>query len=281
MLSKTTYNLKNYDVENTKKKIKNIVDFKNIIMNDNEKLNLYNELLDIFENSVSQIKNNIEALKKKEERKKIQEIDNYVYHDVNGFLNYKTLNHINSTQPISKIVKNKISDIYLKDFKYGIKIRNVDSLSEISPMLCYYKGDSKNLPGIYCCIIDSVYVKIPHPEMIDINKDYNKVRTIKCKHVTLENCNEYKNKMSKYNSYNKICNFAHVGDKIVKICNHSRCEKIPNYGNPSTFTYDVDKVNINDIKNILLYGLSDLLCSYLWLDYNKSKNLVFDKLDVA
>jgi hypothetical protein len=270
---------KNYNL-NVKKKIKDIIELNNIILNDNDKINKYTELLNIFENSVLQIKNNIEMLRKKEERRKIYEIDNFVYHDNNGFLNYKNTTPSENIKS-QKITKPIINDIYLKEFKYGIKIKTVNSLSEICPMLSYFKGDTKNPAGIYCCIMDSVYVKIPYPEMIDINKDYNKVRTIKCKHITLEKCNEYKNKMMKYNSYNKICNFAHVGDKLVKICNHSRCEKIPNYGNPSTFNYDVEKVGISDIKNILLYGLSDLMCSFLWLDYNKSKNLTFDKLDFA
>ncbi len=272
----------NYDSEVIKSKLKNIIELKNIrIQNNDIKLNIYTELLDLFENSIKQIKNSITIIKTSEYKHQQTDINNYVYHDNNGFLSYKSDDNKKDIKKYQTNSKNNIEEVYLKEFKYKLKIKNVDSLAEIKPMMSYFKGDKKHSAGVYCCLLENVYIKIPFPEMIDINKDFNKSRTIKCKYVTTEKCNEYKNKMMKFNSYSKNCNFAHIGDKIVKICNHSRCDKVSNYGNPDTFLNDVEKIGINDIKNILLYGLSDVMSSYLWFDYSKNKNMVLDKLDIA
>jgi hypothetical protein len=81
-------------------------------------------------------------------------------------------------------------------------------------------------------------------------------------------------KMAKlHNSMQRTCNFAHSGDKLLKIGYQSRCPSIPNYGNPDTFIQDTYHVSDDDIKNLLLYGLNDTLIASVWLQKNNHKNI--------
>lgn len=136
--------------------------------------------------------------------------------------------------------------------------------------------------GIYCCISPGVYAKAPFPEIVDGSKDINRMKSIKCKYGTAENCSDQKNKMSKYhNSQIRTCNFAHKGEKIIKIGCQQRCSSVITFGNPSTFSTDVKKINSSDINSLLLYGLNDLIISALWFDNQNGCEKYYNDLDVC
>jgi hypothetical protein len=168
-----------------------------------------------------------------------------------------------------------------------MKLPVVSDIKKIQPMFCYFKGDQQYTEGIYCCIIPNVFIKVPFPEIIDSTKEYDRGHSIRCKYKTKKLCDDQRGKMAKYHkSQVRICNFAHNGEEITKIGYPSRCATIPNFGNPSTFANDLKIVDTSDIKNIMFYGVNDLIASAIWFDYTNSNTnsntaVIFDNLQLA
>lgn len=196
-----------------------------------------------------------------------------------------------SQKPISSLILQNIEDIEnrkksdntyvpinfnIPELSYTIKLNKVKSLKDIPSMFYYYEGDKKNPPGVYCSFRDT-YMKIPFPEIIDSTKDQSRVRSIRCKYNTKEMCEQMS---QKYNYKNKMCYYAHTGEKITKIGYNSRCS-IANFGNPSDFERNIKYVGLNDVKSLLLYGLNDVFISALCIDYNKYSGGGFSHLDEA
>jgi hypothetical protein len=178
----------------------------------------------------------------------------------------------------------KIERILIPDIGYYMKLYKVNKLDQIPPMFCYYENpdDKVNKPGLYCSIIPGVQIRIPFPTIIDSTKEYGRGSSIRCKYKSKDTCNEQRNKMAKYhNSGIRLCNFAHTGEKIIKIGYPSRCSIIPRFGDCSTLINDIKTVKMPDIKNILLYGLNDIATSAIWLDCNKISNVVYNDIEYA
>ncbi len=136
--------------------------------------------------------------------------------------------------------------------------------------------------GVYINLGNGNYARIPFPEIIDSKKEYDRKHSIRCKYSTKKECDEQRYKMSRFhNTQIRICNFAHEGDAIIKIGYPSRCPAIPNFGNPSTISSDIKNINMSDAKNLLMYGLSDIINSIIWFDYTAQKDNIFDKLESA
>lgn len=175
--------------------------------------------------------------------------------------------------------KQKIEEVgYYMDFP------TVSNFSDISPMFYYYDNpnDKINEPGIYCSIIQGVIIKIPFPVIVDSTREYSRGRSIKCKYEKRSVCDENRDSMAKrYNSELRKCNFAHEGEDIVKIGYPSRCSTMPRFGNASTLTKDINIVKISDIKNVLLYGLNDVIVSAIWFYHHKQRPGVYSRVDVA
>jgi hypothetical protein len=229
--------------------------------------------------------------------------EDYVYHTHNGMLSYlgrdliiknKTSvekeqkngnvggNVVGNTTSNTTISPQPIERVLIDDIGYYMKLPIVSDVKKIQPMFCWFKGDSTYQPGIYCCICPGVYTKVPFPETIDSTKEYNKGRSIRCKYKSKVLCDDQRSKMAKYHeSQVRICNFAHVGEKIVKIGYPSRCASVPSFGNPATLTNDIKIIDLDSIKNILLYGLSDTFISAVYFDYTKNNGLIMDKLATA
>lgn len=201
----------------------------------------------------------------------------YVYMTKNGILSYP-----GKEKYIKKEIK-KQQYISIEELNYKTNIPIVTNIKEIKPAFYYLNSNDANYKsGIYMNINNNIYVKIPFPVIIDPKKDNDRKNTIKCKYLLKKDCESNRIRLSKiFNSEIRTCNFAHAGDTIVKIGHISRCPTAPQFGNPSTFHNDINKLNISDIKTLLLYGLNDVLLSSLWFEKNKEKNKVYDNLEIV
>lgn len=175
--------------------------------------------------------------------------------------------------------KHKINEI-----DYCMEFPTVSNFADMSPMFYYYDNpnDTNNDSGIYCSIIQGVVIKIPFPVIVDSTREYSRCRSIKCKYEKRYLCDENRNSMAqRYNSEIRKCNFAHEGDSIVKIGYPSRCSTMPRFGNADTLAKDINIVKLGDIKNVLLYGLNDVIVSAIWFYHHKQKAGVYSRVDVA
>lgn len=211
--------------------------------------------------------------------------DDYVYKTAYGMLSYKGRDYTPSKK--KKIIKQPKEEQIrhlIKPINYYFHAKKVKKLKDITPMFYYYDNpnDKTYTPGLYCCVSPTIYVKVPFPEIIDSTKEYSRVRSIRCKYNSKSICDEKRSMMaSRHRSNIRTCNFAHTGENIIKIGYPSRCASIPRFGNPSTLVKDIKLVNFTDIKNILMYGLSDILSASIWFDYNKITKRVLPDIDKA
>lgn len=203
--------------------------------------------------------------------------EDFVYHTSNGMLSYlgrdlivknadskNTSNESKISNPVT------IERVLIPEIGYYMRLPVIQDVRKIPPMFYWYKGDTQHSAGIYCCLIPGVFAKVPFPEIIDSTKEYNKGRSIRCKYRTKALCDDQRSKMAQYHdSQVRICNFAHTGEKIVKIGYPSRCAQVPNFGNPSSITNDIKSIDEDAIKNILMYGLNDIAVAAIYLDYTK------------
>lgn len=212
--------------------------------------------------------------------------EDFVFHTKNGMLSYIGRDFIEA--PTKKVIsEHKESTpeestperVLINDVGYYMKMPVIKDLKQIPPMFYYYKSSNLDGQGVYCCLGPNVYAKVPFPIIIDSTKEYNRDRSIKCKYKTKALCDDQRAKMAKYhNSQVRICNFAHEGEKLIKVGYPSRCATIPNFGNPQSLANDIKNVDLDGIKTILMYGLNDVALVSIWLDCNKETG-IYDKLD--
>jgi hypothetical protein len=230
--------------------------------------------------------------------------DDYVYHTSGGMLSYPgrellldilkkpkdvekdklcSIDEIKDIKDIKEKDKEvKIERSLIPELGYYLKLPIVNDLKSIPISMYYYKGDNANIPGIYMNILNNNIVRIPFPEILDSKREYDRTHSIRCKYSKKEECDANRTKMAKYhNSSIRTCNFAHSGDKIIKIGYPSRCPSVPDFGNPQTMASDIKKVNMTDVKNMLMYGLSDIVSSVIWFDYNSIINTTLSTLEKA
>lgn len=223
--------------------------------------------------------------------------DNYVYHTTNGMLGYpgkEFIINLLSNNQTTKDENKKIEPIESKalepksiieqktlipEIGYYLKVSQVSDLKDIPPALYYFNGTN---PGLYIRLPNNNLLRIPFPEIVDSKKEYDRKHSIRCKYHNKLECDSQRLKMSKmYNSTIRTCNFAHKGDKIIKIGYPSRCPSTPSFGNPATMSTDIRYVTEDDMKNILLYSLNDLAAAAIWFDYSGQSNLLISKLDLC
>jgi hypothetical protein len=197
-----------------------------------------------------------------------------------------TSNAVGKSEPLTSTQTSFPSFPYeqttIPEIGYKLPIHVVQDLKQIPPAMYYYKAPkgSPYQSGIYMRLSGNNLVRIPTPEVIDSKKEYDRKHSIRCKYKNKQECDEQRKKMAKmYNSTVRICNFAHDGDRLVKIGYPSRCPSIPSFGNPATMAADITSVHTSDIKNTLMYGLSDVLAASIWLDYNHFTGGIYERLD--
>ena len=223
--------------------------------------------------------------------------DDFVFHTKGGMLSYNSrslvidenlpiiqhkLKEEKKTKPVEKKeVKPHIERVFVKEMAVNYNAPVVNNITDIPPMFHYFAGNQKYAAGLYCCIQQNIFIKVPFPDVIDSTKDYSKFRSIRCKYKTQEICNLQRFKMSKYHSSDvRLCNFAHQGEKLVKIGYPSRCA-IPNFGNPANFPEDHKIIDKDALKTLMLYGISDLIAVALTIDNMNYNNVccIFDNIN--
>jgi hypothetical protein len=200
----------------------------------------------------------------------------FVFNTINNMLSYSGRSvqkkKTASDKEKSSEKEEKSSKILIKEIGYYTKMPMVSSLQDIPPMFYWYSDKKKTEDaGIYCCILPGVYAKVPFPEVIDNSEDFSRAKSICCKYFTKENCENNREIIARQKSTSvRSCNFAHNGDKYVKISTSSRCPRRSTFGSPSTLVSDINEVGMHDIKQIMLYGISDLISAYVWFDNKKN-----------
>ena len=188
-----------------------------------------------------------------EEEEKKENLFNKATQFVNCVNKYKT----------SLIPYKNINSIKGVELGFDYKIPIINKLNEIPPCLYWYNGDKKNEKGVYICLTNGNYIKMPFVNVIDISINEEKVKTIKCKYNTLENCKK---------NTNINCRFAHVGEKYMRLGTAQRCLALQRFGKHNTLKNDLDKVSDQEIQMLLINSLSDLLLSSIWYQkHNKKK----------
>ena len=202
-------------------------------------------------------------------------------YDKNFKLNFKQDNIINiNTHKLLKSRENKnlsketqtISMIEGKDISpNNINIPIIKDLKSIPPMFHWYNGDNFNKKGIYVCMSEGFYCRVPFPNLMSSTDHNFKVNSVPCKYETKEKCNIQKKKISEiYNSEVRECFYVHKKEKFTKIGSFYRCN-IESFGNYESLNNDLNYINTVDIKRILMHSLSDSLLTILWYQ-NKFKN---------
>jgi hypothetical protein len=224
--------------------------------------------------------------------------DEYVFVTKNGMLGYPGKDFIHYMKYVKQFKKNKAAQSQtqsvtqsvvqsvvqpvvqpsekhlITEIGYYLKLPSVSDLNDIPSAMYFYNN------GIYMRLPNNNVVKIPFPETVDSKKEYDRKHSIRCKYQTKTECVAQRKKMANlHNSQVRICNYAHENEKLIKIGYPSRCPNVPNFGNPTTMSQDIKHVNKHDIKNTLMYGLSDLVSCVVYFDYNNINNLLLDRLD--
>lgn len=199
--------------------------------------------------------------------------EDYVYLTNGGMLSYAGKDTIEPAKDPAKERQNT----YISEIDYEMKLRHVQDLKDIPSALHYYAGavGSKHTPGIYLNLHGN-YVRVPFPRVTDSNKDASRYKTIKCKYGSAQECLRYR---SRFSGPTRSCNFAHRGDVLLKVGHISRCASMPGFGDPNTILEDIPNVSVADAKNLMLYGLSDLMTTIVFMDVKGIKDVVFDRLE--
>ena len=176
--------------------------------------------------------------------------------------------------------------------KCSFTIPVVEKLEELKPALAWFAGDSSNKEGIYTAIAPNLFVQVPFPNVKDITRatitqsaTNIKKGSIKCRYETIEKCEKIrKNTCQQRGIEYHDCDYAHIGDKYVKIGYGFRCPNVPSFGTHASLNSDMRRITDRDIKIILMYALSDVLLSSMWwqsIGDNGGPKTVLNDIDVC
>jgi hypothetical protein len=182
------------------------------------------------------------------------------------------------------IVYKKINAVYNINIGFSYKIPIINKLTEIPATFYWFNGDKNYSEGVYTCLSNGFYIKVPFPNLIDTTNSYNKTGSIKCKNSTYKECLKIRKELSvKYNSNVRECTFAHKNDKYIKIGTSVRCPNMPHFGTHNSLINDLKNVQNDDVKTMLMYSLSDMLLASL--QYQKkektTKNTILTNIDIC
>jgi hypothetical protein len=161
----------------------------------------------------------------------------------------------------SKVYESITPVVGKKQFKRGnatLDLPMVDSLDDIPPAMYLYKDN------IYIRLTETTVIQVPFITVFDEHHE-NKKHTIRCKK---DRCpNAFK------------CPYAHRGISLRKIGVTARCPSCPRYGNDQTIDEDMRKIDMKDIRTILMYGLNDLYAAAIYLQAKGIRENIID-LDI-
>lgn len=136
------------------------------------------------------------------------------------------------------------------------------SSGEIQPAL-YARGDH-----IYFSPIAGVVIRVPTMVFRDGTQDFIRAKSVRCKNGTARECTALRG--------NRECNFAHTGEKYVRIGYPTRCQSHPTIGHAPTLCADVQKITKKDMLLILCHGLSDIMVAVAWFTRNNQPQEIND-----
>ena len=140
----------------------------------------------------------------------------------------------------------------------------VECLNDIKPSLYWNSGTDGSKQGIYICICNGFYVEVPYAALAASNSG-TREKTVICKHELFEKCLAFRKANSaKFNTPIRECNYAHVGDNLIRVCISARCPNAPDFGRIDTLKTDLKRATTRELRTILMYSLSDLLLAALW-----------------
>lgn len=175
-----------------------------------------------------------------------------------------------------------INNLYGVKLGFTFNLPIINDLDKIPMAYYWYNGDNINAKGVYTRVNYDKCILVPLPDIIDGTKDFNRSNTSKCKYETKEDCVRERGLLDdKYNSEIRRCTFAHIGDKYNKICFVNRCASNIRFGCHAHLSNDLNTVSFDNIKNMLLYSLSDNLLGCMWFQKNKIYNKVIEDIGMC
>jgi hypothetical protein len=173
----------------------------------------------------------------------------------------------------------KIEDVDLQGNVLNLPV--IDKLSKLPPAFYWFNGNATYAKGIYINMCTDFYVKVPFPNVLNGSEKNYKTKTIKCKHITIEECTLNRKRMSEFyrSPIKSSCFYVHKKEKFNKVGFPFRRD-IEYVGNYDTLDISLKMMTHFDIKHMLMYSLSDDLIALLWYQ-NKFKNgrLILSSLD--
>lgn len=120
-----------------------------------------------------------------------------------------------------------------------------DDIKKIPQAIWYFEGDQIYEAGLYCCIAENIYAKIPtHMTIVSEDILRSKHASIRCIHG--DECKQCG------------CTFAHPGQQYVRVGYSSRCPSKKCIGNTRDFHIDIESVNEQDVRILGMHTLNDL-----------------------
>lgn len=150
----------------------------------------------------------------------------------------------------------------------GLKVKYpvISNLKNI-PNCIYYYLDSNNKHTGYYLNLNGVIVQIPLIKQTKIdNDDYNNYKTVKCTRI---GCTNIK------------CRFVHKYEKYNRVNVPARCPNCPGFGDINTIKSDITKIQKSDLLLLMMYSLSDLHGSMIYLQKQNINDRVLHNIDVC
>ncbi len=144
----------------------------------------------------------------------------------------------------------------------------------------FYLLESKS--GLYMRLTHNVICKVPFPNLYTADNREFKKKSVKCRFNDQDMCANYRRQMARINRTQIYpCTFAHCGEKFNRVGFGARC-KVASFGNHESLSEDLARVQLEDIKHMLMNALNDLLLINMWLQVTCKKGvLILDSLDVC
>lgn len=183
----------------------------------------------------------------------------------------RTINQKAANSESSVVASTKSTHIAFQVSQYAqqkIQLPLAINAVDIRPALHIYQQN------IYLCVYPGLYCRVPFPVTIDTNAADDRRRTVRCRAVTRQACNE-RRKHAQY-----TCRYAHCGEPLVKVSSAGRCLSCPQFGNAASWAEDLEQITERDARTILMYGLSDVMAVACWAAAKKITGC-WTELDIA
>lgn len=229
---------------------------------DEEKL--LNEAIISLSDITNLLNNKLTVVKKKNTSEK--NIFKTIYRTNGGKLKWKSGDDINKKHKSSDEKYEYIDNI--NDIKVPLtKFKSIDDIRDINQSIYFFKGNKKYKKGFYIRLFNSI-INIPITNVIEEKNISCKIKSVRCKYGTKEQCSKNKN---------NNCLYVHKGEKYSRIGTSNRCANLTRFGNFEHLYEDLHIIDHIDIKTMLMGTLNDLLLACIWDEINKlPRGIIYD-----